>query len=213
MLERVRKTIIRYNMLPRGSRVAVAVSGGPDSVCLLHALLDLAPSFGVSLSVAHLNHQLRGEESDEDEKFVADLAANLGLPFYRAAADLAAQGNLEQAGRRARREFFASLPVDRVALGHTRDDQAETVLFRMLRGSGLRGLAGIYPVTDGSVPLAAARASVPSTAPLVPLADARGSVPSTAPLVPLAVAPASVLPTASLVPLAAARASVQATAS
>ena len=150
MLERVRKTITRYNMLPRGSRAAVAVSGGPDSVCLLHVLLELAPAFGVSLSVAHLNHQLRGAESDEDERFVAGLAARFGLPFYRASADIAeAKDNLEQAGRRARRSFFAGLAADRVALGHTRDDQAETVLFRLLRGSGLRGLAGIYPVTDG----------------------------------------------------------------
>ena len=74
VLERVRKTITRYNMLPRGSRVAVAVSGGPDSACLLHVLLELAPALGVSLSVAHLNHRLRGAESDEDERFVAGLA-------------------------------------------------------------------------------------------------------------------------------------------
>ena len=149
MLERVRKTITRYNMLPRGSRVAVAVSGGPDSVCLLHALLELAPAFDVSLSVAHLNHQLRGVESDEDELFVAGLAARFGLPFVRTSTDLAAaKDNLEQAGRRARRAFFAGLKTDRIALGHTRDDQSETVLFRLLRGTGLRGLAGIYPVTD-----------------------------------------------------------------
>ena len=149
MLERVRKTITRYNMLPRGSRVAVAVSGGPDSVCLLHVLLELAPAFDVSLSVAHLNHQLRGAESDEDERFVAGLAARVGLPFVRTGTDLAAANdNLEQAGRRARRAFFAGLKTDRIALGHTRDDQAETVLFRLLRGAGLRGLAGIYPVTD-----------------------------------------------------------------
>ena len=150
MLERVRKTITRYNMLPRGSRVAVAVSGGPDSVCLLHVLRELAPEFEVSLSVAHLNHKLRGAESDEDERFVAGLAADLGLPFYRTNSDVAAaKDNLEQAGRRARRAFFAGLKADRVALGHTRDDQAETVIFRLLRGSGLRGLAGIYPVADG----------------------------------------------------------------
>jgi tRNA(Ile)-lysidine synthase len=125
----------------------VAVSGGPDSVSLLHALVELAPLWDVSLAVAHLNHQLRGGESDEDERFVADLAARLGLPFYRASADVAAaDDNLEQAGRVARRAFFAELPADRVALGHTRDDQAETVLFRLLRGSGLSGLAGIYPV-------------------------------------------------------------------
>ena len=151
VLERVRKTITRYNMLPRGGRVAVAVSGGPDSVCLLHVLRELAPAFEVSLSVAHLNHKLRGSESDDDERFVAELAAGLGLPFYGAGADIASvHDNLEQAGRHARQAFFGGLNADRIALGHTRDDQAETVLFRLLRGSGLRGLAGIYPVTDGA---------------------------------------------------------------
>ena len=144
VLERVRKTITRYNMLPAGSRVAVAVSGGPDSVCLLHVLAGLAAQLGISLSVAHFNHKLRGDESDEDERFTAALAASLSLPFHHAEGrvDLAKE-NLEQAARRARREFFAGLigsHVDRVALGHTRDDQAETVLFRVLRGSGLTGL-------------------------------------------------------------------------
>ena len=126
----------------------MAVSGGPDSICLLHTLVELAPSLEITLSVAHLNHQLRGAESDEDEKFVRELAATLGLPFHRAAANLPAHENLEQAGRNARRAFFALLPADRIALGHTRDDQAETVLFRLLRGSGLRGLAGIHPVSE-----------------------------------------------------------------
>ena len=118
MLERVAATISRYNMLAPGARVIVAVSGGPDSVCLLHVLVELARSFEVSLAVAHLNHQLRGAESDGDENFVAGLAASLGLPFHRAAADLAAaHDNLEQAGRRARRDFFAGLAADRIALG------------------------------------------------------------------------------------------------
>jgi len=148
VLEQVSKTITRYNMLPRGSRVAVAVSGGPDSVCLLHALVELAPTLEITLSVAHLNHQLRAAESDEDESFVARLAATLNLPFHRTAATLPTAENLEQAARNARRAFFAQLPADRIALGHTRDDQAETVLFRLLRGAGLRGLAGIHPVTS-----------------------------------------------------------------
>jgi tRNA(Ile)-lysidine synthase len=148
VVEQVRKTITRYNMLPRGTRVAVAVSGGPDSVCLLHALVELAPSLDLTLSVAHLNHQLRAAESDQDEEFVRRLAQTLSLPFHRAAATLPANENLEQAARNARRAFFAQLPADRIALGHTRDDQAETVLFRLLRGSGLRGLAGIPPVTS-----------------------------------------------------------------
>ncbi len=163
VLERVRKTITRYNMLPAGARVAVAVSGGPDSVCLLHILTRLAADYGIRLSVAHFNHKLRGEESDADERFVAGIAAALGLPFSRAEIDVAAavaasKDNLEQAARRARRGFFAQLMTsesdraDCIALGHTRDDQAETVLFRMLRGSGLAGLAGVYPVAgDGYI--------------------------------------------------------------
>ena len=157
VIERVLKTITRYNMLPRASHVTVAVSGGPDSVCLLEVLRELAPRLGLKLSVAHFNHRLRGAESDEDERFVAKLAARGGLRCYCASANVArAKDNLEQAARRARRAFFAELIrkgyTDRVALGHTRDDQAETVLFRLLRGSGLAGLAGIYPVTaDGYV--------------------------------------------------------------
>ena len=157
VIERVLKTITRYNMLPRASHVTVAVSGGPDSVCLLEVLRELAPRLGLKLSVAHFNHKLRGTESDEDERFVAGLAARCGLRCYCASANVArAKDNLEQAARQARRAFFAELIrkgyTDRVALGHTRDDQAETVLFRLLRGSGLAGLAGIYPVTaDGYI--------------------------------------------------------------
>jgi tRNA(Ile)-lysidine synthase len=157
VIERVLETITRYNMLPRASHVTVAVSGGPDSVCLLEVLRELAPSFELKLSVAHFNHRLRGAASDEDERFVAELAARSGLRCYFAAANVAqAKDNLEQAARRARRAFFAELIrkgyTDRIALGHTRDDQAETVLFRLLRGSGLAGLAGIYPLTaDGYI--------------------------------------------------------------
>jgi tRNA(Ile)-lysidine synthase len=150
VFERVLKTTSRYSMLPPGCRVVAAVSGGADSVCLLHVL----QAIGANLAgVAHFNHKLRGEESDQDERFVAAMATRLALPFYRAeSAANARPGNLEQAARRARREFFLHLirdgACDRVALAHTRDDQAETVLFRVLRGSGLAGLAGIHPVTD-----------------------------------------------------------------
>jgi tRNA(Ile)-lysidine synthase len=185
VLERVLKAISRYNMLGADGRVIAAVSGGADSVCLAHVLRELTLSHklthgagDVLVGIAHFNHKLRGEASEEDERFVAALAAELGVPFYRdedpgrglsdrieearpggrAAGEGArpTQGNLEQNARRARREFFGRLikggVADRVALGHTRDDQAETVLFRMLRGSGLAGLAGIHPVTaDGII--------------------------------------------------------------
>src|SRR6266404_5394955 len=129
VLERVLKTISRYNMVPPGARVIVAVSGGADSVCLLHALREL----GIAVSgIAHFNHKLRAEASDHDEQFVAAMAGHLGLPFFRAEERVAdAAGNLEQAARTARRQFFTTLlrdqAVDRIALGHTRDDQAETV--------------------------------------------------------------------------------------
>ena len=147
MLERVAATISRYSMLAPGARVIVAVSGGPDSVCLLHVLRELKVRV---TGVAHVNHKLRGEASEEDERFVAGMAREMGLQFHSTVA-VCSEGNLEQTARRARREFFHDLIrrglADRIALGHTRDDQAETVLFRMLRGSGLAGLAGILPVT------------------------------------------------------------------
>jgi tRNA(Ile)-lysidine synthase len=140
-------------MLAGCRRLGVAVSGGGDSVALLHLLAGLAPRLGVALVVLHLDHGLRGEESRQDAGFVAEVAGSLGLPVESRAVPLAGSaGNLEQAARDARREFFRDAMArglaDRVATGHTRSDQAETVLFRMLRGSGLAGLAGILPVTS-----------------------------------------------------------------
>jgi tRNA(Ile)-lysidine synthase len=160
MIERVAKTIIRYSMFQVGQRAGVAVSGGADSVCLLHVLRDLAPRWNLRLTVLHLDHKLRGEESSRDAAFVRDLAARLDLPFELQETDVAARcresgDNLEQAARAARLEFFKRLTqagtVDRIAAGHTRSDQAETVLFRFLRGSGTAGLAGIRPVTSEGI--------------------------------------------------------------
>lgn len=142
----------RYRMVAPDGRVIAAVSGGADSVCLVHVLREAQVHL---TGVAHFNHKLRGDASEQDERFVATLAARLDLPFYRAEGR-PGDGNLEQEARRDRRAFFLSLIRDgaceRVALAHTRDDQAETVLFRVLRGSGLMGLAGIHPVTaDGLI--------------------------------------------------------------
>ncbi len=135
-------------MFEPGQRVGVAVSGGADSVCLLYALVEMG--WDLRLSVLHVDHRLRGEESRGDAEFVREMARGLGLPFFLREVDLAA-GNVEQEARNARLAFFhqhlAAGRADRVALGHTRSDQAETVLFRFLRGSGTAGLAGIRPVT------------------------------------------------------------------
>jgi tRNA(Ile)-lysidine synthase len=156
VLDLVVGTISRYNMLPRGARVGVAVSGGSDSVCLLYVLHELAPVWDWSLDVLHVDHRLRGEESDGDALFVQDLAAKLRLPYRQRVRDVATiaqaeRRNLEETARLERRAFFfeliASGELDRVATGHTRSDQAETVLFRLLRGSGPTGMSGILPVT------------------------------------------------------------------
>jgi tRNA(Ile)-lysidine synthase len=153
MLERVAGTISRYSMFASGENVGVAVSGGIDSVCLLLVLHELLPASGARLSVLHLNHGLRGEDSDADAEFVEKLAGSLGLSFYGARADIAnTSGNLEQEARRARMAFFAAAQarngIHKVATGHTASDQAETVIFRLLRGSGTAGLAGILPTLD-----------------------------------------------------------------
>jgi len=157
MLERVSETIERHEMFARGDRVGVAVSGGADSVCLLHVLAELAPQWALKLSVVHVDHQLRGEESQGDAEFVHEMASRMGFPFHIRLLDVGRRSeetgeNLEQAARLARREFFRDLlddrTIDRVALGHTLSDQAETVLFRLLRGAGVTGLRGILPVTS-----------------------------------------------------------------
>jgi tRNA(Ile)-lysidine synthase len=153
LLDRIAETIERYGMFHAGQSAGVAVSGGADSACLLHALVELAPRWNLRLSVLHLDHGLRGEDSRRDAEFVRELAARLSLPATIRTMDLTASaGNLEQAGRHARLGFFREMistgAVERVALGHTRNDQAETVLFRFLRGAGTAGLAGIRPVTD-----------------------------------------------------------------
>jgi len=153
VVDRVVRTISRYSMFASGHRVGVAVSGGADSVCLLHILHEIAARWDLSLTVLHLNHELRGTESEEDAAFVACLAAALGLPAIVERADVrAAGGNLEEAGRDARREFYRKHGFDRVATGHTLNDQAETVLYRLIRGSGTAGLSGVRPVSgDGLV--------------------------------------------------------------
>lgn len=151
VLDHIRSAITRYSMLLPGQRLAVAVSGGADSVALLAALRELAPELGITLAVAHVNHELRGAESAADQQFVQELAAAAGLVCHVRRGPVAAGENLEQAAREQRRSFFTELvasgTVHHVATAHTEDDQAETVLLRLLRGAGPHGLAAILPVT------------------------------------------------------------------
>lgn len=138
-----------------GLRLGSAVSGGADSVALLMLMVDLRAKLGLVISAIHFNHQLRGKASEADEKFVAGLAERLGVTLHVGRADVAKKAksekaNLEDSARRARYEFFERLAqqgvVDIVATAHTMDDQAETVLAHILRGTGIAGLAGIHPV-------------------------------------------------------------------
>lgn len=149
-------TIKKYEMIHRGDRIIVAVSGGPDSVCLLHILFKLKERYDLTLFVAHVNHQLRGLQAEEDMRFVRDMAEDLGLPFYVKVEDVAKVASdlhmtLEQAGRYVRYSFFRELKkqlnADKIAVAHNMDDQAETVLLHLLRGSGMHGLTGMSPVS------------------------------------------------------------------
>ncbi len=146
----------RYDLFTPGAVVVTGVSGGPDSVCLLHVLRRLAPELGLRLHVAHLNHGLRGAEADADAAFVAALAAGWGVPCTVGRADVVALAedaglSLEEAARQARYRFLAEVAeaagATTIAVGHNADDQAETVLMHFLRGSGVAGLRGMVART------------------------------------------------------------------
>lgn len=140
-----------YNLITAGERIVVAVSGGPDSLALLFMLNSLKEKMGLSLYVAHLNHGLRKQAKD-DLLFVGNVAKKLNLPFMADEvniARLAKKGSIEELAREERLKFLFKVAkkfrADKIALGHTKDDQAETVLMRILRGTGLYGLRGILP--------------------------------------------------------------------
>ncbi len=139
-----------------GLRIGVGLSGGADSVALLTLLAELRSELGIVVSVVHFNHKLRGKASDADEKFVGTLAEKFGMTLHIGRGDVASKAkrekaNLEDAARRARYEFFERLAiqgaVDVIATAHTMDDQAETVLAHIMRGTGIAGLAGIHPMS------------------------------------------------------------------
>ena len=156
LLEKVKNTIARYGMLSRGDTILVAVSGGVDSVVLLDLLCRLVGALGLRHVVAHLDHGLRGGDSRQDARFVVSLAEKRKLPVILERIDVGRVGQderlgLEEAGRLVRRRFLeetaSKVSATRIALGHTLNDRAETLLFNLIRGAGPTGLAGIRPVS------------------------------------------------------------------
>lgn len=152
--QKVLHTIGHYDLFRRNERILVGVSGGPDSVALLYCLVSLQKEFKLKLYVAHLDHCLR-VQSNRDAEFVRKIAKNFNLPITVSRVDvkrLSAKGSLEEIARNARHKFFARVAkkysLKKIALGHNRDDQAETILMRILRGSGLNGLRGIAAKRD-----------------------------------------------------------------
>lgn len=149
----VLRTIRRRCLLRRGSDIVIAVSGGGDSVALMHVLSELAPRLALSLRVASVDHGLRPDSADE-VRGVGVEARRLGLPFTPIKLELTAGANLQARGREARYEALHAEAKEHgslIALGHSLDDQAETVLGRILRGAGLRGLSGVQPQRDDGV--------------------------------------------------------------
>ena len=155
LLDQVRRAIERDHLLSRGERVVVGVSGGPDSLCLLHLLYRLRAGHDLHLHIAHLHHGLRGADADVDAEFIQALAAGWQLPCTVERADVPALARehrlaFEEAARCARYTFLARVAgetgAQAIAVGHNADDQAETVLMHWLRGSGLAGLRGMLPI-------------------------------------------------------------------
>ena len=149
--------IQRYSLIPRKELVVVGVSGGADSVCLLHVLAKWRKELGIKLHIAHLNHQLRGVESEADAEYVSNLAGSLGIPITIDRQDVAAYRterncSIEEAARELRYVFLARVArevgANRITTGHTRDDQVETILMHILRGTGITGLCGLAPCSS-----------------------------------------------------------------
>ena len=158
---RVLRFIQEHNLIPKQQKLVVAVSGGPDSVCLLHILVNIQKELEIELHIAHLNHQLRGAESEADAHYVAELARQWNIPATIESRDVKAYQrekhiSLEEAAREVRYAFLAQVAdssgTSRVAVGHTCDDHIETVLIHLIRGSGTKGLRGLQPISRWQSP-------------------------------------------------------------
>lgn len=157
IIAKVVEMIEKYNMVDYNDGIVVGLSGGPDSVCLLHALYTLKDKYNLSIYGAHLNHNIRGDEAQRDADFARDFAASLNIPFYIRSIkveEYAKDNKLscEEAGRVLRYELFEKVLREvrgnKIALAHNRNDQTETVIMRFLRGAGISGMGGIRPIRD-----------------------------------------------------------------
>ncbi|MFC1988772.1 tRNA lysidine(34) synthetase TilS [Chloroflexota bacterium] len=159
--QRVLRFILENHLVAQRRKLLVAVSGGPDSVCLFHILAKLREKLDITLHVAHLDHQLRGIDSEADAEYVSQLACRLGIPATIETRDVKGyqarqHTSMEEAAREVRYTFLAevaqSAGADRVAVGHTSDDHVETILLHLIRGTGTRGLRGLQPVNHWQSP-------------------------------------------------------------
>lgn len=157
LINKVEAYIKENNMFARNEKILVALSGGPDSICLMHILIRLRDKYNLKLYAAHINHMLRGKEADEDEAYVEDFCRKNSVKFFAKHVDInrivAEKGiSSELAGREERYNFFEELykieGIDKIAIAHNSNDQAETILMRLIRGSSLEGMVGIKPVRD-----------------------------------------------------------------
>lgn len=160
IVERVRSTINKYNLLKKGDKVVLGLSGGPDSVCLLHILKQLEKEYDISIYAAHLNHQIRGIEAQKDVMYISQLCDSLGVKLFVKSINVPAyckeKGlSLEEGARKLRYEMFYEIKQktksDKIAIGHNLNDQAETIIMRMMRGTGLQGLKGIEYKRDETI--------------------------------------------------------------
>ena len=160
MLDKVINYIKENKIIQQDDRILVALSGGPDSVCLLHMLYRIKDKFNLKLGAIHINHMLRGEEADKDENYIIDLCEQMGIKHYVKRINIeyiAKETNvsLETAGRNERYKAFEEIKIkdkyNKIAVAHSANHQAETILMRIMRGTGLEGLTGIKPQREGGI--------------------------------------------------------------
>lgn len=160
MLNRFLATIKKYNMIQNGDGIVIGLSGGPDSLTLLHLFSHIKDQYNLKLYAAHINHNLRGEESEEDQKFVEEICDKWGIPLFIENSDINKiaedkKVSLEEAGRQVRYDFFERVRIktdsNKISVAQNKNDNAETILMRITRGTGIEGLSGIKPVRDNII--------------------------------------------------------------